>query len=155
MDGILKAAAQMEGEGITLTVVGDGEEGEYFRTFADEKIRFTGAVAPSRVASYMQNADVLVMNSDFEGVPMTILEALSHGLPVISTDVGGIAETVDFGKDAVRTDGTPESIIRAVREIKDHYADFAAAAHEHARQYDYRTVNGEVCDNLRKFWRIL
>lgn len=153
--GILKAAAQMEVEGITLTVVGDGEEGEYFRTFADEKIRFTGAVAPSRVASYMQNADVLVMNSDFEGVPMTILEALSHGLPVISTDVGGIAETVDFGKDAVRTDGTPESIIRAVREIKDHYADFAAAAHEHARQYDYRTVNGEVFDDLRKFWRIL
>lgn len=152
--GILEAARRMEKDGITLTVVGDGEEGEYFRTFADERIRFAGAVPPAKVASFMESADVLVMNSDFEGVPMTILEALSHGLPVISTDVGGIAETVDFGKDAVRTDGTPESIIRAVGEIREHYADYAAAAHAHAKDYDYRTVGGEVYSNLRRFWRI-
>lgn len=152
--GILEAEKRMEQDGITLTVVGDGEEGETFRKEADAAIRFTGAVPPGEVGKYMEEADILVMNSDFEGVPMTILEALSHGLPVISTDVGGIADTVDFGKDAEKTDGTPEGIIQAVETIRKDYRSYAEAAHAHAKTYDYREANETVYQHLCRFWRL-
>ena len=60
----------------------------------DKRIRFIGAVKPDEVQRAMKEADVLIMNSTFEGIPMTILEAISQGLPVITTDVGGIKEVL-------------------------------------------------------------
>lgn len=141
----------------SLTIVGDGEKGDDFRALAGKmqprtKITFTGAVPPSEVAGYMAKADILVMNSDFEGVPMVILEAFAQGLPVISTDVGGIGETVSWNQDAVRTDGSPASIAAAAQQIGADYQRFSLAAHAHAADYSYLKVNQKVYDNLTKFW---
>ena len=142
----------------TLTIVGDGEKGDDFRALAKKMqlqttITFTGAVPPSAVAGYMAKADILVMNSDFEGVPMVILEAFAQGLPVISTDVGGIGETVSWDHDAVRTDGSPASIAAAVQKIGADYEKYASAAHAHAADYSYLQVNQKVYENLIRFWR--
>ncbi|MGN1024175.1 MAG: glycosyltransferase family 4 protein [Lachnospiraceae bacterium] len=153
VDGICEAARLLAGEGITLTIVGEGEEGEHLRRYAGEGIRFVGAVPPDEVPGYLENADILVMNSAFEGVPMTILEALSHGLPIISTDVGGIGATVSFGQDAEKTDGTPVSIAAAVRKIRADYGAYASKAHAHAKDYDYRAANVPVWEGLRTFWK--
>lgn len=157
VDGILRAVRllEQEGGGETLTIVGDGEEGDRLRGMEESqgcRVRFAGAVTPAEVQDYMEASDILVMNSRFEGVPMTILEALSHGLPVISTAVGGIAETVRFGVEAEETDGSPEGIARAVRRIREHYGDYAAAAHRRAADYDYRRVNRALYEALAAFW---
>ena len=76
----------------SFTILGDGEERGKMEKLADgdKRIRFIGAVKPDEVQRAMKEADVLIMNSTFEGIPMTILEAISQGLPVITTDVGGI-----------------------------------------------------------------
>lgn len=153
VDRICEAAGEMAEDGITLTIVGDGEEGESLRRYEGGNISFVGAVPPDRVREYLAQADVLVMNSAFEGVPMTILEALSFGLPVVTTDVGGIGETVAFGRDAEKTDGTAPSIEAAVRKIAGNYAAYAEAAHAHAQEYDYRTANEAVLQGLRQYWK--
>lgn len=175
VDGIIRALSLLP-EATGLTIVGDGEYGDTLRSMAaapgkpadvagketagdktakpaGDRITFTGAVTPDRVAAYMEDSDLLVMNSAFEGVPMTILEALSHGLPVISTDVGGIGDTVRFGSDALATDGTPESIAEAVRAIARDYRRFSEAAHGDAKQYDYRTANAELYTHLQSVWK--
>ena len=54
----------------------------------------------------MWESDMLVMNSTFEGIPMIILEAISTGLPVVTTDVGGIKEVLTYGLDSEVTDGS-------------------------------------------------
>ena len=64
-----------------------------------EKIRFLGHVSDR--ARLYQALDVLVMPSDFEGTPMTLLEAMASGLPVVASSVDGIAEVCTHGEDAL------------------------------------------------------
>ena len=117
VENIMRAAVSLHaaGEQVSLQVVGDGEQGGALRQLAKELdpqgkvISMCGAVPPSAVSAFMENADILVMNSAFEGVPMTILEALSCGLPVISTDVGGIGEAVCFRAPQVTETDEPQS----------------------------------------------
>jgi glycosyltransferase involved in cell wall biosynthesis len=59
--------------------------------------RLPGRQPPERVARYMQAADLLCVPSDNEGVPNVILEAFACGLPVVSTNVGGIGEVLREG----------------------------------------------------------
>lgn len=134
-------------------VIGDGEERERLEACADgdSRIIFTGAVRPEEVERYLKEADVMIMNSKYEGIPMTILEALSNSLPVISTDVGGIKEALHFGIDSERTDGTPDSILEAVGRIEKNYAAYAKAAWETSRQYDYRVVNEKIFSLLNEY----
>ncbi|MTJ12920.1 glycosyltransferase [Anabaena sp. UHCC 0187] len=62
----------------------------------DSNVRFLGA--RSDVVALMNAADAYLMSSAWEGMPMVLLEAAATQLPVVSTDVGGIKETVLDGK---------------------------------------------------------
>ncbi len=157
VEGMGKAGSGDEGSGMDgsetrLTIVGDGEEYHNLIPYAGERIRFVGAVPPKEVKEYMQNSDILVMNSSFEGVPMTILEAISYGLPVVSTNVGGIGEALHFGQDSEETDGTAEGIQAAIRRIESHYDVYSRNAYENSKAYDYRTLNRKVYDLLCGYW---
>ncbi len=138
--------------GLRLTIVGDGEEYGNLIPYAGERIRFVGAVPPGEVKEYMQNSDILVMNSSFEGIPMTILEAISYGLPVVSTNVGGIGEALHFGQDSEETDGTAESIRAAIGRIEAHYDVYSRNAYENSKAFDYRILNRKVYGLLCGYW---
>lgn len=154
VEPIIRAVKDYDGqEELHLTVVGDGEEYNNLIAYAGEKVRFTGAVKPEEVREYMKNADILVMNSAFEGIPMTILEGLSYALPVVSTNVGGIGEVLRFGQDSEETIGTAESIQEAIRRIGEHYEVYSKNAYENSRQYDYRHINKKVYHLLCTYWK--
>lgn len=138
--------------GLRLTIVGDGEEYHNLISYAGERIRFVGAVPPGEVKEYMQSSDILVMNSAFEGIPMTILEAISYGLPVVSTNVGGIGEALHFGQDSEETDGTAESIRAAIGRIEAHYDVYSRNAYENSKAFDYRILNRKVYGLLCGYW---
>lgn len=141
---------------VSLTILGDGEEKENLQAHlqnapAQDRILLAGGVSPEQVKQFLRESDILVMNSLFEGVPMAILEAFSYGLPVVSTDVGGIGEVVRFGVDAEKTDGSPQSIANAVLKIRASLADYSGAAYEAAGEYDYRKANQPVFETLNRF----
>lgn len=135
-----------------LMVLGDGEERETLKALAggSERICFAGAVSPQRVQEIMGTSDILVMNSTFEGIPMIILEAISCGLPVITTDVGGIKEVLTYGQDSEVTDGSIGRIWRAMDLICANYDEYAKNAYEKSLQFDYRKVNGKIFDILNE-----
>ncbi|MEO6304402.1 MAG: glycosyltransferase family 4 protein [Bacteroidia bacterium] len=80
---------------VDLIYAGDGLElNEIKERVAKEKISnvtFTGFVDGKAKQELFMNASVFVFLSEFEGMPNAVLEAMAFGLPVITTDVGGIA----------------------------------------------------------------
>lgn len=152
---VMDEEADVGNEGkLHLTIVGDGEEYHHLIQYEGEQVYFAGAVPPGEVKRYMENADILVMNSAFEGIPMTILEAISYALPVISTNVGGIGEALHFGQDSEETDGTAEGIRTAIRRIGEHYEVYSENAYENSKAYDYKFVNRKVYRMICNYWRI-
>ena len=140
---IIEAAEAMP-EVASLTIVGDGEERERLEGLAGPKTTFTGSLGTGDVREQMRHADILVMNSTHEGVPMTILEAMGMGMPIVTTDVGGIASVAPFGTVAKKTDGTAGSIERTVRAVAARYRDYSSAAYGQSTRFDCRSVGREV-----------
>lgn len=125
----------------SLEIVGAGELMEDLKNISNHRITFTGSIVPEEVKSHMEKADILIMNSLHEGIPMTILEAMSMSLPVVTTNVGGISEVVKYGIDTEKTDGTSESIITAVEKIMGDYSTYSKNAYTHSKEFDYRKIN--------------
>ena len=139
-------------EELHITIVGNGEEYHNLIKYEGDKVHFTGAVVPEKVKEYMDKADILVMNSAFEGIPMTILEGISYALPVISTNVGGIGQVLHFGQDSEETDGTAESIRGAMRRIAAHYERYSEHAYVNSKNFDYKRVNKKIYELLSIYW---
>ncbi|MCB1088260.1 MAG: glycosyltransferase [Verrucomicrobiae bacterium] len=83
-----------------LHLIGDGPlrgsiETEIAAQNASEWIHLHGRKTPTEIACWMSASTRLCLSSHNEGFPNVILEAMSCGLPVISTDVGGIREKID------------------------------------------------------------
>jgi len=58
-------------------------------------IRFAGYVEQGKLPPWYRAADVFVVSSDFDNSPNVVLEAMASGLPVVATDVGGVADLLD------------------------------------------------------------
>ena len=83
-------------------ILGDGEQRDSLTEQitaqdAGGYIHLLGNV--SNVPSHLWDADAFLMTSDYEGLPMTVLEAMAAGLPIISTKAGGIADVVVDGQN--------------------------------------------------------
>lgn len=61
-----------------------------------DSLGFIGSV--SDIAPLYREADICVLTSDFEGTPNVLLEAMASGLPVVGTNVGGVADIIQHGK---------------------------------------------------------
>lgn len=133
-------------------ILGDGEERENLEKIAagSDRIQFVGAVSPAEVLEVEKKADIFMINSVSEGIPMAILEAISAGLPVITTDVGGIGEVLTFGQDSEKTDGSAGQIQEAMDKIISDYGRYSENAYEKSLRFDYRKVNQKIFDILNK-----
>ena len=114
LDILIAAAAQLtaRGHALKVEVIGDGPEGTRLRTTASEAglsetISFHGRQPHAVVLRMMQDSDCLALPSvtakdgDQEGIPVTLMEAMAAGLPVVSTFHSGIPELVSDGENGL------------------------------------------------------
>lgn len=98
--------ARYEGK-VKLTVGGNGETEQFKKFVADRKldtmVEFAGWITGEDKDRLLRNTDAFILPSYYEGVPISILEAMSYGKPVISTRVGGIPEIVAHGENGFLT----------------------------------------------------
>jgi colanic acid/amylovoran biosynthesis glycosyltransferase len=102
--GLLDAIAMLRdrGTGVALTVVGDGPEGASLQAHVDHLgigalVRFVGRQDERTTLASIAAADVLVLPSFMEGLPVVLMEAMALGVPVVATRVAGIPELVRDG----------------------------------------------------------
>lgn len=106
---------------LTLTLVGDGEDRAVIEAAAKplgDRVRFTGYLSQDAVAKELKSADIAVLPSFAEGVPVFLMEALASGTPVIATQVAGVGELVEDGKSGrLVPPGDIDSLTDAIRTL--------------------------------------
>ena len=87
----------------------------------EENVKFLGFVVGSRKEQLLRAADVYILPSYNEGLPISILEAMSFGLPIISTEVGGIPEVVlPYENGLLISAGDQSAIYESIKFFMDH-----------------------------------
>jgi glycosyltransferase involved in cell wall biosynthesis len=119
----LAKALRERGRSFELTIVGDGpQSGALERAISgaglNGHIRLAGALGQDRVAELYAQADLFVLPSFLEGIPVVAMEAMAAGVPVVATRVAGIPELVEDRRSGrLVTPGRADELIDAVDEL--------------------------------------
>lgn len=81
-----------------LWLIGEGEKEAEIEEYVSEHhlvscVKFLGL--QSNVYGYLHDADIFTLPSNYEGIPMTLIEAMGTGLPIVATAVGGVPDMID------------------------------------------------------------
>lgn len=98
---LINALAKLKGLDFEIRFVGGGAQLKGAKALArtlgvNEKVFFLGE--RNDVSNLLHESDIFLLLSNWEGLPLTILEAMSHSLPIIASDVGGISEIIEDSK---------------------------------------------------------
>ncbi|MBL7912292.1 MAG: glycosyltransferase [Bacteroidia bacterium] len=80
---------------------------------------FVGEKTPAEVAAYMQQANALILFSNYEGMPVVVLEALASGLPVFASKVGQLPNMIDKDLGRLADVGDETALENNLREFLD------------------------------------
>lgn len=126
---LIEAAVRLKALGVQVSIVSIGGEkhpGDLDRVRRQAEragvsgyIRFLGRRADA--LGFIAAADIFVNASDFEGMPIAVMEAMAVGTPIVATAVGGVPELIKNGVNGVLVDsGDPESLAEAISDLLEH-----------------------------------
>jgi glycosyltransferase involved in cell wall biosynthesis len=121
LDDLIRAFGTLERGRYELEIVGGGADEQALRALTaelglDDLIHFTGPLDRVRTAARFRDADMFTLASWEEAFGNSFAEALASGLPVIGTNVGGIPELVEHGRNGVLVPPRdPEALAAAIR----------------------------------------
>ena len=103
IDIVIKAVKRIEDKNILLNIVGDGPEVNNLKNLVKEKslnkrVSFIGKIKNSELHNYLEDADIFIQASNYEGLPHSILEAINYEIPILSTEVGGCSAILNRGE---------------------------------------------------------
>ncbi len=119
---------QQEGQRVHLTLAGDGPEEARLKRLAHRlgingQVTFSGFVPHTKIPPLLARTHLFVLScrvsasGDRDGIPNAILEAMAHGVPVVSTAVGGIPEVVRPGETGwLAPPADPAALAACLRE---------------------------------------
>jgi glycosyltransferase involved in cell wall biosynthesis len=109
------------------------------------QVRLIGAVSQEDIGRYFDQADVLVVSSFMEGIPVVLMEAMSKELCVIASHVGGVPELVEHGRHGfLVAPGSPEALAQALRA----YAEDPSLRRMHGRCGRQRILQAYTTDMM-------
>ncbi len=105
-------------------------------------LQLDGAKNASEIAETFKEADVFILFSNYENLPCVIIESHASGVPVISTDVGGINEMITEKNGILITSKDEKALLNAIETVMDKKITFDAKAIEQdaKEKYSYQTI---------------
>ena len=132
-----------------LKLLGDGERMEQMQALAAsmgiaEHVIFVGST--TNVYPYLQEADVFLLPSKYEGMPMTVIEAMGTGLPIVASNVGGLSDMIDHGRSGFLAEVDAKATAEAVIKLLQSQAlreSFGREAKADSNQFSAQTMAEE------------
>lgn len=154
ISGLLRVVARLQAlrNDFKLTIVGTGQDMEAIRTLAKDlnlknrHLQFTGMLEGKAIVEAYQKAQFMVMFSNYENMPVVIGEAFACGLPVLTTNVGGISEHVNPDRGILVSPQDEAAMLEKLTFMIDNYSDFdRRAIRKYAvEQFSTEAVAGQI-----------
>ncbi len=154
LSGLLNVVEKLDikRQDFEIVLVGEGIDFSYIKELSHEKglentvVTFTGMLTGQNLVRSYQESDFTVLFSNYENIPVVISESFACGLPVISTNVGGIAEHIDKSNGLLIDAGDEIALFKAIDYMLDHYKEYdKEQLIEMARnKYSYQSVGNEL-----------
>lgn len=109
--------------GIRLSIAGSGPQETELKSLVarlglEDAVRFTGRLSPDQIAATYRSAHILLNPTTVDNMPNSLLEAMASGLPIVTTNVGGIPYVVEDGVTALFVrPGDSEAMAGRVRDL--------------------------------------
>lgn len=160
ISGIIEAAYLLFQKNFSfrIDIIGDGPERHNFELLASQYhllnkvVYFHGYQHPEAVAGFMADAHCFVLNSNYEGLPCVLLEAMSCGIPVISTSVGAVPEIVNFKQGILIQPNNSNELARAMEDMISCIAQYNGKEIRETiiNNYSYPAIGKELDQIFRK-----
>jgi glycosyltransferase involved in cell wall biosynthesis len=157
---LLEACALLRNQGVRFrcVLVGDGPcrgelEAECEQFGLDDVVTFTGAQEQAQVLAWWQQADLAVLTSENEGMPVCLMEAASCGVPAVATAVGGVPELIEAGVTGLLTPpGDALAFASAVQALLEQPSQAAEMGRAARRRAVERFSLTRQVDRLLRVW---
>lgn len=153
IQGMLRAVRQLATyrQDFELIIVGTGIDYQQDKNYAHELhfpdgiLHFTGEQTPQQVAQWMQDSDCFLFFSRYENAPVVLSECLAVGLPIISSNAGGIPEMVNNECGILVPSENEDALMQAMMHMMDHLADYPASTiRPYGQKYTYDNVGAQL-----------
>ena len=144
-----------------LTLVGSGSQEPALRALAEElgleHVTFAGRVHPDQMTDYYAGHDIYVQSPDIDNMPVSVLEAYACGLPVVSTEAGGVPAILTHGEHGLLAPRDDHSGLAAQVLLLLEQPGLACELAEHARaacdDFQWHRVRDQWLSHYRQVWR--
>uniref|UniRef100_UPI003742FAB0 glycosyltransferase family 4 protein n=1 Tax=Flavicella sediminum TaxID=2585141 RepID=UPI003742FAB0 len=135
----------------TLCMVGPHKDASYIETVSlvkelnlNKSVEFTGTLPKEKWHKLSENFDVFINTTNFDNTPVSVMEAMALGIPIVSTNVGGVPYLIDNAKDGILVDKNDDiAMTNAIIDLFENSTKrqkITQCAREKVEAFDWQTV---------------
>jgi len=159
LEFVIKAIEKLKNEKIKLIVIGNDNKKPYEKLAKElgvvDKIIFVGQ--QREVNKFYAVSDVFVFPTMYEAFGLVIIEAMASGLPVIISNIAGVAELITDGKEGFFINRDADNIAKKIKiliENKNLYKEMSINASKKAEEYSWDNITKKYLELFNKVYEL-